>query len=103
ERAVAAPAGVVAAAEVRQLPAVGRRDEELARVRVRERGPGSPQDVGVVEEGRVAARLPAVARGTEAQLLALAPRDRLLSFPSQGRLDGRLAVEPARELARVQP
>ena len=53
--------------------------------------------VRVVEDRRVAGRLPAVGRRAEAQLLAVAARDRLVAFEPQRRLDRRLAVERARE------
>src|SRR5437763_13932850 len=49
QRAVAAAASMMAAAEVDELPSLRRRDEHLARVRVRERRAGPPRGVGVLE------------------------------------------------------
>src|SRR6266542_4130928 len=103
KRAVAAAAGVVAAAEIGELPARGGRDEQLAGVRVREREPGSPQRVGMVEEHDVAARLPAVGARPEAKLLAFAPRDRFAALETECRLDGRHAVERDGEHPGVDP
>ena len=102
ERAVAAAAGVVAAAEVGELDALRRRDEQLAGVRVRERGPARARaPFGMVEDRRVAARAEAVGVAGEAQLLAVAPRDRLVALAEERDLDVGVAVEPLRELARV--
>src|SRR5207244_131431 len=86
ERAVAAAAGVMAAAYVHELPAFGGRDEELTRVRVRERGPHAVQCIRLVEDGFVAARLPAVRAGAEPELLTFATRDSLVAFTPQREL-----------------
>src|SRR2546430_17420492 len=101
ERAVAAAAGGVAAAEIDELPAVCGRDEELAGGGIRERRPRAPEGVGVVEDRHVAARLPLLAARPEAELLTLAPGDRVAGLPAQRRLDRRLAVEGACELRPV--
>ena len=93
ERAVAAAARVVAAAEVGELPALRRRDEQLAGVRVRERRRATRVQASV-------AAAPAVV-APEAQLLAVAPRDGLVALAAKRDVDRRLAVEPPRELGRV--
>ena len=56
--AVAAAAEVAAPREVGELDTGGRGDDQLPRVRVRERAPGSLECIRLVEEGLVAARLP---------------------------------------------
>src|SRR5919202_6931911 len=71
ERAVAAPAEVVPAAEVRELEAGRGRDEHVAGARVPKRAPGPGERVRVVEDRRVAARPPAAVLRREAKLLAL--------------------------------
>src|SRR5262249_50557216 len=81
ERAVAAAACVVSAAEIDELPPFGGRDEDLARFRIRERLPGAVQRVRVVEDRFVAACLPAVAGRAEAQLLALPAVGRVARLP----------------------
>src|SRR5260370_15508514 len=101
-RAVTAAAGVMPAAEIRELPAVRSGDEQLAGVRIRERRPGAVKRVGMVEDGGVAARLPPVAGRLEAELLALAARDRLTVLEAQRRLDGRLSVDARRQLRRIE-
>ena len=70
ERAVAAAAGVVAPAEIGELPARRRRDEQLAGVRVREREPAAPSASGWSRTVGIAGRLPAVGARAEAKLLA---------------------------------
>ena len=65
ERAVAAAAQVVAAAEVGELPALCHGDEQLAGVRVRERGADALGCVGMLELAR-------------REVLAATPRNRLL-------------------------
>ena len=87
ERAVGAAAHVVAPAEVGELPARGRRDDQLARVRVRERRPGAFEAVRVVEDRRVARRREAVLARREPELLAVAPGDRLVALAEEDDLD----------------
>ena len=87
------PPRVVPPGEVGELPAGGRGDDQLAGVRVRERRPGALEPVRVVEDRGVAAR--PVRR--EPKLLAVPARDRLVALAVEDDLDGRVAVEPARE------
>src|SRR5581483_10856083 len=101
ERAVAAAARMVAAAEIGELPAFRGRDEQLARVRVRERGPRTGECIGLIEDRPVAGGRPAVAVGPEAELLARPPRDRVDSLASERHLDRGLAVEALGEGAGI--
>ena len=56
----------------------------------------------MVEDRRVAARLPAAGGGSEPQLLSVAPGDRLVPLPPQRDVSTNShTVEPARELRRV--
>src|SRR3954453_12421403 len=103
ERAVAAAARVMAAADVHELPAFGGGDEELARIRVRERGPHAMKRIGMVENRFVPARLPTVHSGTKTELLAFAARDGLVAFPPKGELDRGFAVEAAGEIGSLEP
>src|SRR5215470_16818951 len=73
ERAVAAAAKVAATGEIGELDPERRRDEQLARIRVRERGPGALESIRVVQQGSVAPRVPTVVRRREAELLTVAP------------------------------
>src|SRR5438094_2642625 len=93
ERAVAAAAKVAAPREIGELDTDRRRDDQLARIRVRERAPGSLERVGLVEQGLVAARLPASGGRPEAKLFAVAPRDYLVAFPVEDDFSGRTTVE----------
>ena len=88
ERAVAAAAEMAAAGEVEELPAGRRRDEHLARVRVRERGRGAHAAVGNRVEDRVV--LVAVASHDDAAVL--------LESDDPG---GRLVVETLGDRARI--
>src|SRR4051812_34283082 len=97
ERAVASAARVVAAADVDELPARRRGDEQLARVRIREGAPAAIQRIRVIEDRPVAARRPTVRIRPEAKLLSLAARDGVASLEPQRRLDRRLDIERARE------
>ena len=56
---------------------------------------------GCVEERGVALEPPAARDRREAELLAVAPRDRRAVLAEERHLDGGVAVEPARERARV--
>ena len=80
ERAVAAAAEVVAASEVGELPPLRGRDEQLAGVRVRERGAHALGRIGMLELGR-------------GEVLAAAPRDRGAVLVAKRDLDRRLRVE----------
>src|SRR5439155_8151805 len=88
ERAVAAAARVVAAAEVGELPARGRGEDDLAGVPVRERSADPPRAV----------RIPEL---LERHVDAVAARDRLAVLEEERGLDRLVAVEPLREGARV--
>ena len=99
--AVASAAGVVAAAEVGELEPGRGRDEQVAGVRIVQRGPGAVERVRVIEDGLVAGRLPAVSRAHEAKLLAVAPCHRLVVLEEERDLRARLAVQPGRERRRV--
>src|SRR5690349_24405736 len=98
---MAAAAEVAPAGQVGQLDAERRRDEQLAGVRVRERGPGALERVRLVEQRGVAARLPAAVGRRKAELLAVTPRHRLVTLAVEHDLRGRRAVEPPRELGGV--
>jgi len=98
QRAVAAAAQVAAPGKVGELHPEGRRDEHLACVRIRERGPGALEGVGLVEDGEIPVRAPAVSRRREVELLAAAPGDGLLSLAVEHDLGGRRAVQTARQL-----
>src|SRR5438094_7103895 len=93
ERAVAAAAEVAAPREVGELDTGGRGDDQLTRVRVRERTPGSLERVGLVDQGLVAACLPASGGRPEAKLFAVAPRYCLVAFPVEDDFRGRTTVE----------
>src|SRR5581483_11847109 len=80
ERAVATAAGVVASAEVGELPALGRRDEDLPCVGVGERRPAAPQRVGVIEDRLVPVRLPDAVDGAEPELLSLSSCDGVVAL-----------------------
>src|SRR5581483_8330179 len=97
ERAVAAAADVVPAAQVDELPPGRRRDEHVARVRVPQRGPCPLEPGRVAEDARVAAR-PA---RPEPQLLSLAARDPVAVLEEEHHLRSRLVVQPLRELADI--
>src|SRR4051812_3121869 len=101
QRAVAAAAEMAAPGQVGQLDAERRRDEQLAGVRVRERGPRALERVRLVEQRTVAARPPVVRAGREAELLAVTPRDRLGTLAVEDDLGRRRAVQPPRELGRL--
>ena len=96
ERAVAAAARVVAAAEVGELPALRRRDEQLAGVRVRERRPARHASAveprrGCLQPSRRRKRSSSPSR----RATASSPSRRSVD------VDRRLAVEPPRELGGV--
>ena len=55
----------------------------------------------MVEQGRVADRRQPPSAGREAELLALAPRDRVAVLEEERDVDRRLAVEPLGELAHA--
>ena len=97
QRAVRAPAGVVPAGEVGELPARRGRDDQLARVRIRERRPRPLEAVRKAENRGVAARRFA----REPQLLAVAPRDRLVTLAVQHDVDGGIALEARGESGRI--
>src|SRR5439155_24778611 len=80
--------------EVGELDTGRRGDDQLARVRVREGAPGSLEGIRLVEEGLVAARLPASSGWGEAQLFALAPRDGLVAFAVEDDFGCGAAVQP---------
>ncbi len=89
QRAVAAAAGVMAAAEIGELAARRGRDEHVAGVRVRQRGRRAREAVGIVEHVDAPRRRRA------------APR-RPRRPPGRARdLDGRVAVEPLRRAPRA--
>ena len=90
ERAVAAAARVVAAAEVGELPALGRGHEQLACVRIGERGPARCNASGW-SRIEMSPLSPSPRRRAEAELLAFAPGD------------GFVALEPKRHLDRSSP
>src|SRR5436309_6203779 len=73
ERAVAAATHVMATAEIRELDSGSRRDDEVAGVRVGQRGPGALERVGLSEEVGGASGLPPARRRCEAELLAVLP------------------------------
>src|SRR6266516_43435 len=88
ERAVAPAARVVAAAEVGELPALGRRHEQLAGVRVRERRPDAPGGVWMLQLLDRAVRAVPAGHGVAA---LEAERD----------VHRREAVQPLRQLAGI--
>src|SRR4051812_48710250 len=98
ERAVAAAAQMVTAAEVRELDTRGGRDDEIAGVGVGQSGPCALERVRLRQQGLLASRLPASAGRGEPKLDAVAPGHRLIFFPEQHYVT--LSVEPAREVAR---
>src|SRR4051812_28293777 len=84
ERAVAAAAGVVAPTEIGELPACRRGDEQLAGVRIVERGTDAVQRVRMLELG-----------GREVS--PVAPCDELVALTPHRHLHRGNAVELARE------
>ena len=70
EGAVTAPADVVTPARVREFDARLSGDDQVARVRVRERGPGALERLGLIEDAAGAFREPAVHAGRETKELA---------------------------------
>src|SRR5437660_896594 len=71
QRAVTATAGVVAAREIRELDSGCCRNENVARVRVVQRGPGTEAALRIVEQRRVAVDAYLVAVTTRKDLVAL--------------------------------
>ena len=101
--AMRAAADVIPAAEVGELVALGRRDEDLAGVRVRECRPGAGERVGMVEDRGVAGeREQATSSRREVELLSVAPRDGAGPFAEQRHLGGLHAVEAGRDLPRLE-
>src|SRR5437764_6682866 len=92
ERAVAAAAEVAAPREVGELDTGGRGDDQLTRVRVRERAPGTLDGIRLVEEGLVAARLPASGGRPEAKLFTVPACDRFVPLAIEADLRGGAAV-----------
>src|SRR5579862_3560121 len=88
ERAVAAAADVMLPAEVGELPALRGGDEQLAGVGIRERRAHTPLRIRMLEL-------------VHRKILAVAARDRPVALEPERDVDGRLAVEPPRELRRV--
>src|SRR4051794_28729258 len=93
EGAVAAAAGVMPPCEVCELHAGSRRDDDVAGVRVLQRGPGARAAVGIVEQRRAR---------THGDLLAVAPGKDLVAFAEEDGLRSGLVVEQLRERAGVE-
>src|SRR4029079_14634529 len=97
ERAVAPPTGVVAAAEVRELPPLRGGDDHFAGIRARERAPDALERVRVLvrnEAARVSRGRPAALVRSEADLVAVFARNRLAVLEEEREVDGSNAVEP---------
>ena len=91
------PAGVVAAAEVGELPTGGGRHDQLAGVRVRQRRPGPLASLRMVEDRGVAIR----AGRSESKLSTVTARDGLVRLAPEDDIDGLVAVEPPGERRRI--
>src|SRR6266702_3619207 len=65
ERAVAAPARMMASADIDELPSLRGGDQQLAGVRIGERGPRAVERVRVVEDRHITGRLPSVRHATK--------------------------------------
>src|SRR5438105_12359355 len=98
---MAAAARVVPPGEIGELVARSGRDDQLARVRVPQRTPGTPERIGLVEYRAIAARLPALCVRREPKLLSLSSRDRFACFEEKRHVDRLVAVEALRECTRV--
>ena len=94
ERAVAPAAGVVAPAEVGELDSGRGGDDQVAGVRVGERGPRALERVRLDEDGRVPGRLPAAVGRGEPKLAAVQSRHRLVVFPEQHDVTPRRRAAP---------
>src|SRR5262249_26748714 len=103
ERAVRAAREVMSPAEVGELDALDRRDEHVARVRVRQRRPGPPEPIGMIDDLLVAGQRPAAVLRGEAELPALAACHRLVALPPEGDLHLGYAVESFGETSGVEP